>query len=1018
MAYLVRNSSSFTICWRHIVRPTSCGVFRVFINSNAMHRAKRTIHDSPNESKSTLSSGDIRRIFVQYFTDKHDHLFLPASSTIPANDKTLLFTNAGMNQFKSIFQGTVHPQSPLAKYKRVVNSQKCVRAGGKHNDLDDVGKDVYHHTFFEMLGNWSFGDYFKEETCCMAWDLLTTVYQLQPDRLYVTYFGGDDKVGLPADTECRDIWRNIGLPDNRIIPYGMSDNFWEMGQTGPCGMCSEIHYDRIGDRNASSLVNMDDPDVLEIWNLVFPQFNREADGSLQPLPTHNVDTGMGLERLVSIIQGVKSNYDTDLFQPIIQAIHKGTNAPSYQGRVGTEDISRTDMAYRVVADHIRTLTVTIMDGGRPGYYKQGYIIKRLIRRAVRYATETLQASPGFIASLVPIVVETLGEAYPELNNNPQEVMDVINREEQQFLKVLQEGRKFLDKKIMKLKEPVLPGEVAWKMYDGFGFPIDLTVLMAEEKGIVVDMDSYEEAREKTREATSQGGVKNQSLELLDASAIAYLKDNDVPLTDDSYKYGYDHDENGNYEFDSIGANIKALRVGRDFVESVDASQSCDVILDKTCFYAEQGGQQWDEGYFTKARDKNQETAFQVDNVQVHGGYVVHSGTSKLPLSVGERMKLFIDEERRLALMRNHTATHILNWSLRGLLGDGVEQRGSLVAADKLRFDFSYDEPLSMSKVEEIQDKVNEVVEQYTPISSQDVPLEDAMEIEGIRAVFGEAYPDPVNVVSIGIPVSGLISNPFGPGGFMSPVELCGGTHLLMSEHVGKFVITDEGAVSGGTRRITAITGQRGWEADDIADSLQRQVDELKLLIDQNLQTEGSILSELFTEANDLLEEVSHALIPVWREKEMMDELMKMKEKIKDSDKKKKKMAAKEAIRKALEVADKCKGQTIVVEEIQGGTNMKTLQQMLHQFKDISQGSAIMLYSIDKEDNTIICMCCTTEEAIEKGLNATEWISHVNSVINGKAGGKDSFARLQGKVDSRETIVNMRDIAEDFARSKL
>lgn len=356
-------------------------------------------------------------MFLDYFIKKRDHQYVHSSSTIPLDDPTLLFANAGMCQFKPVFVGTIDPNSDMAKLKRAVNSQKCIRAGGKHNDLDDVGKDVYHHTFFEMLGNWSFGDYFKREICTWSWELLTKVYGIPTERLYVTYFGGDNESGLEPDLEARDIWLELGVGETRILPGDMKDNFWEMGDQGPCGPCSEIHYDRIGNRDAAHLVNMDDPDVLEIWNLVFMQFNRESDRSLRPLPNKHIDCGMGFERLVSVIQNKRSNYDTDLFGPLFAAISNGTGVRPYSGLVGEDDSEGIDMAYRVLADHARTLTIALSDGGRPDNVGRGYVLRRILRRAVRYASEKLHAKPGFFASLVTTVVELLGDTFPEVMMN-------------------------------------------------------------------------------------------------------------------------------------------------------------------------------------------------------------------------------------------------------------------------------------------------------------------------------------------------------------------------------------------------------------------------------------------------------------------------------------------------------------------------------------------------------------------------------------------------------------------------
>uniref|UniRef100_A0A4W4G3H2 alanine--tRNA ligase n=1 Tax=Electrophorus electricus TaxID=8005 RepID=A0A4W4G3H2_ELEEL len=406
---------------------------------------------------SSLTAAQIRQKFINFFR-RHEHEYVHSSSTIPLDDPTLLFANAGMNQFKPIFLNTIDPSHPMARLKRAANTQKCIRAGGKHNDLDDVGKDVYHHTFFEMLGSWSFGDYFKQLACTMALDLLTQEFGIPLERLYFTYFGGHADAGLEPDLECKQIWLDLGVDESRILPGNMKDNFWEMGDTGPCGPCSEIHYDRIGGRDASHLVNMDDPNVLEIWNLVFIQFNRESETELKPLPKKSIDTGMGLERLVSILQNKMSNYDTDLFVPYFDAIQKGTGARPYSGLVGSEDADGIDMAYRVLADHARTITIALSDGGRPDNTGRGYVLRRILRRAVRYAHEKLGAQKGFFASLVDVVVASLGDAFPELKKDPDMVKDIINDEETQFLKTLSRGRRILDRKIQSLGDSkTIPG---------------------------------------------------------------------------------------------------------------------------------------------------------------------------------------------------------------------------------------------------------------------------------------------------------------------------------------------------------------------------------------------------------------------------------------------------------------------------------------------------------------------------------------------------------------------------------
>jgi len=439
-------------------------------------------------SKSGKWTGpEVRQTFIDFFAKKCGHTFVQSSPVVPHNDPTLLFINAGMNQFKPIFVGQIDPSHPFAKLKRAVNSQKCIRAGGKHNDLEDVGKDVYHHTFFEMLGNWSFGDYFKKEAIAWAWELLTEVYKIDPTRLYATYYGGDPKQpNVPADDEAKEIWKKY-LPESRILPFNMKDNFWEMGDTGPCGPCTEIHYDRIGGRDAAHLVNMDDPDVLEIWNNVFMQFNREVDGSLTDLPAKSVDTGMGFERVASVLMDKRSNYDTDVFAGIFAAIQEKTGARPYSGKVGEDDKDFVDMAYRVIADHIRTLTIALTDGAVPSNDGRGYVLRRILRRAVRFGRDILKAKPGFFHTLVDCVIESLGDAFPSLRKNVDDVKAIIKEEEEQFGRTLDKGiREFASR----AKKGQITGEDAFLLFTSYGFPIDLTQLMGEEAKVTVDMDGF------------------------------------------------------------------------------------------------------------------------------------------------------------------------------------------------------------------------------------------------------------------------------------------------------------------------------------------------------------------------------------------------------------------------------------------------------------------------------------------------------------------------------------------------
>nr|CAD7429496.1 unnamed protein product [Timema monikensis] len=795
--------------------------------------------------------------------------------------------------FKPIFLGSVDPNSDMSKWVRVVNTQKCIRAGGKHNDLDDVGKDVYHHTFFEMLGNWSFGDYFKEEICSWAWELLTQEFGLPPERLYVTYFGGDKLAGLDPDVECQQIWIKLGIPPSHVLPGSMKDNFWEMGETGPCGPCSELHFDRIGGRNAAHLVNKDDPDVLEIWNLVFIQFNRESDSSLKTLPKKHIDCGLGLERLVSVIQQKRSNYDTDLFVPLFDAIKKGTGAPAYQGRVGSADKDGIDMAYRVLADHARTLTIALADGGHPDNTGRGYVLRRILRRAVRYATEKLNAKPGFFAKLVKTVVELLGDTFPELKKDPQSIMDIINEEEEQFLKTLTRGRNLLNRTIGKLggSKVTLPGDVAWRLYDTYGFPIDLTQLMAEEKGLTVDMNAYEESKKHAQLVSLGKGASVDDQINLDVHAITELQDQGIPPTDDSFKYKYwakSLDKDAVYEFEPCRGRVIGLRHAKQFVEEVSSGQLCGVLLDRTCFYAEQGGQIYDEGYMVKVGDESVE--FSVHNVQVRGGYVLHIGSIEGTLRQGDELVLQLDSARRRLVMNNHTGTHVLNYALRSVLGLEADQRGSLVAPDKLRFDFtnkvtftlvvfcsfllechytgstcclcSPQGAMSTAQVKAAELETNAMIARNEPVYAKESSLAVAKTIQGLRAVFEETYPDPVRIVSVGIPVERLEEDPAGPAGTKTSIEFCGGTHLHRAGHIGDFVIASEEAIAKGIRRIVALTGPEACKALKKTELLENELNMLRTeLEDPQGQTSPK---ELVRRIVDLTEEISHATIPYWK----------------------------------------------------------------------------------------------------------------------------------------------------------
>ncbi|KAF7095193.1 hypothetical protein CFC21_097418 [Triticum aestivum] len=574
----------------------------------------------------------VREVFINFFKSK-SHTPWPSSPVVPVNDGTLLFTNAGMNGFKPIFLGLAPPDSQLGRLRRACNTQKCIRAGGKHNDLDDVGKDTYHHTFFEMLGNWSFGDYFNDGAIGYAWDLLTQVYKLPTDRIYATYFGGDEKAGLAPDTESKNIWLKY-LPNERVLPFGCKDNFWEMGDTGPCGPCTEIHFDRIGNRDAASLVNNDDPTCIEIWNLVFIQFNRESDGTLRSLPAKHVDTGMGLERLTSILQNKMSNYDTDVFMPLFDAIHKlaGVGIQPYSGKVGSDDVGKVDMAYRVVADHIRTLSFAIADGSQPGNEGREYVLRRILRRAVHFGRQKLMAKQGFFSSLVDVFVQLMGDVFPELKDNEKKIKDIIKDEEASFEKTLVKGYERFKKAADAVKEngrAVLSGQDAFVLWDTYGYPIDLTEVMGVDFGLSVDMEGFnlsmEEARQKARNARYKAGGKSI---VLDANATSQLHNQGLTSTNDSPKF----------QHEVHSSVVKAIYTGSEFIATVSGDEDFGLVLESTSFYAEQGGQIYDTGSI-----EGPSGSFTVNNVQVFAGYVLHAcsfleGPDSKALSVGDEVK--------------------------------------------------------------------------------------------------------------------------------------------------------------------------------------------------------------------------------------------------------------------------------------------------------------------------------------------------------------------------------------------
>ncbi|KAF9446404.1 hypothetical protein P691DRAFT_803998 [Macrolepiota fuliginosa MF-IS2] len=941
------------------------------------------------------TSRKVRDAFFDYFRSK-GHTFVPSSPTIPYEDPTLLFANAGMNQYKSIFLGTVDPNSEYAKLKRAFNSQKCIRAGGKHNDLDDVGKDSYHHTFFEMLGNWSFGDYFKKEAIGYSWELLTQVYNLPKDRLYVTYFEGDPKNGLEPDLEAKEYWLAQGIPEDHILTGDAKDNFWEMGATGPCGPCSEIHYDRIGGRNAGHLVNKDDPNVLEIWNNVFIQFNREDDGSLKPLPSKHVDTGMGFERLVSVIQDKPSNYDTDVFLPLFAKIQELTGTRPYQGKFGEEDIDGIDTAYRVVADHVRTLTFALSDGGVPNNVGRGYVLRRILRRGARYARKKLGVSIGsFFSSLVPAVVENLGPAFPEITKRLDEIKEILDEEEESFSRTLDRGEKLFDQYTSRAKEyglKELNGKDVWRLYDTYGFPVDLTLLMAEELGLGINHKEFEEAQAWSKEASKGTGKKGAGdVVKLDVHDIAVLEKNpDIPKTDDSAKFNI-----GN-----ISATIKAIFYNKHFLPSsagIPEATTFGLLLDKTSFYAESGGQEYDTGNIVidGAAD------FEVTNVQVYNGYVLHTGHLKYGvLEVGNEVISSYDELRRWPLRNNHTATHILNFSLREILGDHIDQKGSLVAPTKLRFDFSHKSQISLAELTKIEQLSVDWIRRNVKVYSKELDLQSAYKISGLRAVFGESYPDPVRVVTLEYDVDEIAQDIENPKWRQTSIEFCGGTHVAKTGDIKDFIVTEDSGIAKGIRRIVAVTGQEAQDVTRLANNFRDRLDNL----DRSSGKEKDVGLKAFTV------ELNQAEISVIRKAELKDRLTAIRKAFDKQVKEKEAAANKEALDIVIKYFENNEKAESFVGSLDVDGNAKILQNVVLQARKL--GKAVYVFSVDSEGGKLAHVNFVPPAFKEKGADARIWATKVSEIVGGKAGGKEDSAQGSG--------ININRLGEalDAARSYL
>jgi alanyl-tRNA synthetase len=861
-------------------------------------------------SLEVMDSGTIRRKFLDFFASK-GHQIVPSAPLVLKNDPSLLFTNSGMVQFKDNFLGNATP-----KYKRIADTQKCLRVSGKHNDLEDVGLDTYHHTMFEMLGNWSFGDYFKKDAIAWAWELLTEVYQLPKDRLYVTVFGGDKEDNLSVDEEAKTLWKNF-VSEDRIIHGIKKDNFWEMGEQGPCGPCSEIHVDirpeeEVKKKPGRELVNSDHPQVVEIWNLVFMEFNRKADGSLEKLPAQHVDTGMGFERLCMAIQKKTSNYDTDVFRPLMDfiAIHAGvTYGGSTPGRgFATE---KQDVAIRVMADHIRAVSFAISDGQLPSNTGAGYVIRRILRRAVRYGFSYLNFKEPFIYRLVPLLAQQLKNVFPELHQQEEYVGRVVHEEEISFLRTLEKGLKRIDN-----IDKTITGIQAFELYDTFGFPFDLTSLIARERGFAVDEKGFHEEMAKQKARSKEDATKETS-------------DWTIVSEDQKTEFiGYDHSE-------SVSKLIKYRKIkqkNKDFYQ---------LVLDKTPFYAESGGQVGDTGIIKAGNEK-----INVIDTKKENELIIHL-TEKLPVQLEGAWKVKIDSPKRTSSMNNHSATHLLHAALRSVLGKHVEQKGSLVNDKILRFDFSHFAAMTEVEMAKVESMVNEKIRENISLHEQrNVPIEKAKSL-GAMALFGEKYGEFVRVITFDPKFS---------------VELCGGTHVQATGNIGLFKIVSESSVAAGVRRIEAVTGEGAYEYFNQSLAL---LNELKTLL-KNPKDAAASLQNLVEEKHALekkLEAVNQE-----RANQIKNELVKK--------------------------ANKSNSYTLILEKVivPNADALKNIAYALrNQFDDL-----LLILAADVDSKPQVAVMIGEKLEATKKFHAGNMVKELAKEIEGGGGGQSFFATAGGK----------------------
>ncbi|NNE14248.1 MAG: alanine--tRNA ligase [Saprospiraceae bacterium] len=856
-----------------------------------------------------MNSTQIRNTFLEYFRGK-GHVVVPSAPIVVKNDPTLMFTNAGMNQFKDYFLGHA-----TAEDKRVSDTQKCLRVSGKHNDLEEVGRDSYHHTMFEMLGNWSFGDYFKKEAIFYAWDLLTNVYKLNKDDIYITVFEGDKIDQTSADEEAVNYWKEH-VSEDRILYFDKKDNFWEMGDTGPCGPCSEIHIDIRSDEEkklkpGKELVNMDHPQVIEIWNLVFIQYNRKADGKLEELPAKHIDTGMGYERLCMVVQGKQSNYDSDLFTPYIKRLEKETGIKytfDYSGD------SMTDISMRVITDHLRAVSFTIADGEMPSNSGAGYVIRRILRRAVRYGYSFLNLKKPFIHNMVPLLAEQFKDVFPELLGQVEFISKVIEEEEKSFLRTLEDGLKRLD--ALKIDDGSLSGKDAFELYDTYGFPFDLTRLVAEEKGWRVDEKGFEQALQEQKQRSRADASKEASdwVVVNEGNATDFL--------------GFD-------ETSVENANVLKYRIVKEKGTAFN-----QLVLDKTPFYAEGGGQIGDTGSLLFGEEK-----IEVLDTKKENNLIIHY-VNKLPENINKPVICKIDIHRRQMTENNHSATHLMHAALRMVLGTHVQQKGSLVKGELLRFDFSHYSKLSDEEIRNIENIVNEKIRANIPLEEKrSIPIEEAQEA-GAMMLFGEKYGDSVRMITFDESYSR---------------ELCGGCHVDNTGQIGFFKIISETGIAAGVRRITAITSEAAE----------------KHIFDEFAKVEA--ISELLNNPKDLVKTIS----------DLSDENKKLKKEIEKLQSSKAGDIQKD-LKNNVQVVNGINVLTAKI-NLADGKAAKTLVFNLE--KEI--GNAVVLIGNVVNDKPQLLLKISEDLIESKGLNAGTIIREIAKEINGGGGGQAFFATAGG-----------------------